>query len=356
MPVLKLDGASLAFGNHPLLDSANLVIEPGQKVAIVGRNGAGKSTLMRVISQQEKLDDGDLWLDTSTRVAMLDQKLPPLLDESLYDFVAKGLGKQGEITIKYNQALETGDDALDDLTQQMTDLDAWHVDGQVRKTLNRLELAPETLLKTLSGGWRRRVALAQALVTEPNLLLLDEPTNHLDILMIESLETIVKEFRGALLFVTHDRNFLEAVADHILELDRGNLRMYPGSFSAYQASLEERLAIEERHWAQFDKKLSQEETWIRQGIKARRTRNEGRVRNLEKLRLERKARRERQGNVDFSIDQAQSSGKLVAEIDNLGYAFSDKTIVKDFSGLVVRGDRIGVLGPNGVIKTKHTLG
>ncbi len=351
MPVLKLDNASLAFGNHPLLDHANLVIEPGQKIAIVGRNGAGKSTLMRVISGQEKLDDGEFWLDSSTRVAMLDQRLPELLPISLYDYVAEGLGEPGRTAVAYNKALLGDSGDLDQLTELMNQHDAWNVDGAVRKILNRLDLNPEALLKTLSGGWRRRVALARALVTEPTLLLLDEPTNHLDILMIESLEAIVKEFRGAVLFVTHDRNFLESVADHILELDRGALRMYPGSFSQYQASLAERLEIEERHWAEFDKKLSQEEAWIRQGIKARRTRNEGRVRNLEKLRVERKARRERQGNVDFSIEQAQSSGKLVAELTNVSYAFSDKPIVNDFSGLIMRGDRIGVLGPNGVGKS-----
>jgi len=350
MPVIKLTDASLAFGNHPLLDKANLIVEPGQKIAIVGRNGAGKSTLMRIIKGLEKLDEGELWIDASTHIAMLDQVLPALLNETLYDYVCEGLGEAGRANISYQRAILSGLD-IESVTEQMNDLDAWDVDGKVRKILNRLELKPEQLLSELSGGWRRRVALARALVTEPTLLLLDEPTNHLDIMMIESLEAIVKEFRGALLFVTHDRSFLESVADHILELDRGQLRMYPGSFSKYQDSLKERLEIEERHWAEFDKKLNQEEVWIRQGIKARRTRNEGRVRALHKLREERKARRERQGNVDFSIESADRSGKLVAEIKGLGYAFKDKVIAQDFSATIMRGDRIGVLGPNGVGKS-----
>jgi ATP-binding cassette subfamily F protein uup len=360
MSLLRIDHVSLAYGHHALLDGVDFTLEAGERACLVGRNGSGKSTLLRVIAGLAVADGGEVRLEKGSRVAYLPQEPALDTDETVFASVAAGLPGTGELIVGYHRAAAALAERPQD-QQRLSDLqhwqerlearDAWGARQRVEETLSRLELPAEARVATLSGGWRRRVALGRALVGDPDLLLLDEPTNHLDIDTIVWLEELLRQFTGALLFVTHDRQFLEHVATRILELDRGRLRSFPGSYSRY---LERRAAARENEATQnalFDKHLAEEEAWIRQGIEARRTRNMGRVRALLALRQERVQRRELAGNVKLAVDSGVQSGKLVLEAEHVSHAYAGKPIVQDFSLRVLRGDRIGLIGPNGAGKT-----
>lgn len=351
MPLIKLEGVSVSFSAAPLMDGVDFQIDPGERIALVGLNGAGKSTLMKLVSAEILPDHGSVWRDPAIRVAQLSQMLPAADERTVHDVVASGLAEVVELRRAY-EALSHNTDAaslkqLEQLQHQLEARDGWHLEQQVQSVLDRLGLNPDTRMAELSGGWRRRAALGAALVQKPDLLLLDEPTNHLDIETIEWLEQMMLDFRGAILFVSHDRALVEKLATRIVELDRGVLTSFPGSYSRYLELKQQLLEEEARHNAEFDKKLAQEERWIRQGIKARRTRNEGRVRALEQLRRERSQRRERQGGASFGLEEAQKSGKLVAELDQVSMSYAGKALLQDFSMKVQRGDRIGLIGPNG---------
>jgi ATP-binding cassette subfamily F protein uup len=361
MPYITLDNASLAFGHHALLDHASFQLDAGERVGLIGRNGAGKSSLLKAIAGTIKLDEGTVWRAPSARVVYVPQE--PELDttHTVFEAVAEGLGSLQQTIIDYHQVthdMGMPDADIDALMTKMQhlqhDLDTqngWAAQSRVETVLSRLNLDADALVSTLSGGWRKRVALGRALVAEPEVLLLDEPTNHLDLEAIEWLEELLLGFNGCVLFITHDRRFLNRLATRITELDRGILTDFVGNFADYQIKKEELIAVEEVHAAKFDKFLAQEEVWIRQGIKARRTRNEGRVRRLEALRLDRAARRERQGNVKLNLDAGERSGKLVAELENVSKAYGNRTLINNFSTRILRGDKIGLLGPNGIGKT-----
>lgn len=361
MPHITLDNASLAFGHHALLAQASFQLDPGERVGLIGRNGAGKSSLLKAIAGTIKLDEGTVWRAPSVRVVYVPQE--PELDDahSVFEAVAEGLGSLQQTILDYHQVthdMGMPDADIDALMERMQSLqhemdaqNGWVAQTRVETVLSRLKLEADVLISTLSGGWRKRVALGRALVAEPEVLLLDEPTNHLDLEAIEWLEDLLLGFNGSVLFITHDRRFLDKLATRITELDRGHLTDFIGNFSQYQIKKEELLAVEETHAAKFDKFLAQEEVWIRQGIKARRTRNEGRVRRLEALRLDRAARRERQGDVKLNLDAGERSGKLVAELDQVYKSYGDKTLIKGFSTRILRGDKIGLLGPNGIGKS-----
>ena len=361
MPHITLDNASLAFGHHALLAQASFQLDPGERVGLIGRNGAGKSSLLKAIAGTIKLDEGTVWRAPSVRIVYVPQE--PDLDDthSVFEAVAEGLGSLQQTMIDYHQVthdmsmpdanVEALMERMQALQHEMDAQNGWVAQTRVETVLSRLKLDADVLISTLSGGWRKRVALGRALVAEPEVLLLDEPTNHLDLEAIEWLEDLLLGFNGSVLFITHDRRFLDKLATRITELDRGNLTDFVGNFSQYQIKKEELLAVEETHAAKFDKFLAQEEVWIRQGIKARRTRNEGRVRRLEALRLDRAARRERQGDVKLNLDAGERSGKLVAELDQVYKSYGDKTLIKGFSTRILRGDKIGLLGPNGIGKS-----
>lgn len=361
MPHITLDNASLAFGHHALLAQASFQLDPGERVGLIGRNGAGKSSLLKAIAGTIKLDDGTVWRAPNVRVVYVPQE--PELDNThtVFEAVAEGLGSLQQTIIDYHQVthdmgmpdanIEALMERMQALQHEMDAQNGWVAQSRVETVLSRLKLDADVLVSTLSGGWRKRVALGRALVAEPEVLLLDEPTNHLDLEAIEWLEDLLLGFNGSVLFITHDRRFLDKLATRITELDRGNLTDFVGNFSQYQIKKEELLAVEETHAAKFDKFLAQEEVWIRQGIKARRTRNEGRVRRLEALRLDRAARRERQGDVKLNLDAGERSGKLVAELDQVYKSYGDKTLIKGFSTRILRGDKIGLLGPNGIGKS-----
>ncbi len=361
MPHITLDNASLAFGHHALLDKASFQLDPGERVGLIGRNGAGKSSLLKVIAGETNLDDGNVWRATSVRIVYVPQE--PVLDpkHTVFEAVAEGLGAMQQILVDYHEvthSMGAADADIDALMEKMQKLqheldakDGWGMQAKVETVLSKLSLNPDTPVASLSGGWRKRVALGRALVADPEVLLLDEPTNHLDLEAIQWLEELLLNFNGGVLFITHDRRFLNRLATRIVELDRGKLTDFIGNYENYLIKKEELLAVEATHAAKFDKVLAQEEAWIRQGVKARRTRNEGRVRQLEKLRLERAARRERQGNVKLSLDSGERSGKLVAELDNVIKAYGDRTLINGFTTRIMRGDRIGLLGPNGIGKT-----
>lgn len=351
MPLVKFEGVSVSFSAAPLLDKVDFQIDPGERIALVGLNGAGKSTLMKLVSGEIHADQGSVWQDPAIRVAKLPQMLPAADERRVYDVVAAGLAEVVALREAFDALSHQTDAAslqkMERLQHQLEARDGWHLEQQVQTVLDRLGLDADTRMSELSGGWRRRAALGAALVQKPDLLLLDEPTNHLDIETIEWLEQMMLDFRGAILFVSHDRALVEKLATRIVELDRGNLTSFPGSYNRYLELKQQLLEEEERQNAEFDKKLAQEERWIRQGIKARRTRNEGRVRALEQMRRERIQRRERQSGASFGLEEAQKSGKLVAELEHVFMAYEGKPLLQDFSMKVQRGDRIGLIGANG---------
>ena len=359
MALIKLESASLAYGHVPLLDKVDLQIDPGERVCLVGRNGAGKSTLMRVMEGVAELDEGGLWKKPDLRVGILAQEVPQLDDLSVYDVVADGLDRMGKVIAEYHHVLhEMETDHSEAITNKLSRLqddidsnDGWNLEQRITTVITKLELPEDALMGSLSGGYKRRVMLARALVLDPELILLDEPTNHLDVEAIQWMEEFLLGFNGAVLFITHDRTFLRHLATRIVELDRGKITSWPGNYDTYIKNKEERAIIEEQQNALFDKKLAQEEVWIRQGIKARRTRNEGRVRSLEKLRKERSERLNKVGNVNLQVESGESSGKIVIEAENISKSFGDRSIVKSLTTKIMRGDRIGILGPNGVGKS-----
>jgi ATP-binding cassette subfamily F protein uup len=373
MPLLTFDRLELAYGHHPLLDGASLVVEAGERIGLIGRNGTGKSSLLKIIAGESQADAGEVWRSPGLRLAYVPQEPQFQPGHSVYEAVAEGVGPAQKLLADYHaaaHAVAEGDEAayadLDRLSHELEAADGWRLNSRVEETLQRLNLNAEAAVETLSGGLKKRVALARALVTDPELLLLDEPTNHLDFSAIEWLETLLNDYRGALLFITHDRRFLDNVANRIVELDRGQLREYQGNFTAYQAKKAEQLEVEAVHNRKFDKFWKQEEAWIRKGVEARRTRNEGRVRRLEALRRTREARIGHAGQVGFQIDTGERSGKVVAELDHVGYGYDNrvlptgdtvpgasraKDIIRDFSTTILRGDKLGLLGPNGAGKT-----
>ena len=359
MDLIRISKAQLAYGTHPLLDNADAVIESGERVCIVGRNGAGKSTLLKVLDGQVILDDGEINQVGSLKISRLEQDPPKGASGTVFDYVAQGMPEIANLLIDFHHvSTQLQSDCTDQLLNKLERLsnkleaaDGWRFDSRIQLVLTQLELTPDAKLESLSGGWLRKVALARALVSEPDLLLLDEPTNHLDMTSVMWLEQFLKEFKGGIVFISHDRAFIRAVATRILDLDRGKLISYPGDYATYLEQKAHDLKVEETQNALFDKRLAEEEAWIRQGVKARRTRNEGRVRELKQLRNERKKRVDQVGKTDFNIETADRSGKLVFEAKHLNHAFKDKIIADDFSTLVMRGDRIGLVGPNGIGKT-----
>jgi len=355
MPLLRLEKVSLNFGTHILLDNVDFQISKGDRLGLLGRNGAGKTTFMKIVSGAVQAESGEHWLRPGARVAWLEQTLPGGGDETVYDVVADGLAEVGELLKQYHHMIADYENVdLEKLEKVQSKLEAkhgWSLGQKVDTVISQLQLPADKAMSELSGGWRKRVALARALVQEPELLLLDEPTNHLDIPAIEWLEDELKSYNGALILVTHDRNFLEQVANNIAEIDRGHLIEFEGTYQRFLRFREEQLAAEETANKLFDKKLAEEEVWIRQGIKARRTRNEGRVRALKALREERRQRRERQGKADFAASQGDRSGKLVAEVKNISHRYGDNTVIENFSSTVMRGDRIGLVGVNGAGKS-----
>ena len=360
MPLISLDNAQLAYGHVPLLDRAEFKIDKGERVALLGRNGAGKTSLLKVIVGTVTLDDGAVWRAPGLRLGYVPQE-PPLDDAAtVFETVAGGLGELQATLVEYHAVLhELAEpdhdpklqDKLDELTHALESNDGWRMQSRIESTLQQLELDADAKIASLSGGWRKRVAVARALVSDPDLLVFDEPTNHLDIPAIDWLEEFLRNANVTLLFVTHDRRFLDRVATRIVELDRGILRDFPGNYTAYRKRKEDMLAIEAVRQEKFDKVLAEEEVWIRRGIEARRTRNEGRVRRLERLRVERAARRERLGQVNFSLATGERSGELVAELKHVKKAYGDRLVIEDFSARILRGDRIGLIGPNGIGKT-----
>ncbi|PKG39983.1 ATP-binding cassette ATPase Uup [Psychromonas sp. Urea-02u-13] len=359
MALLTLHNAELAFGDNPLLDKCNLVIEPNERVCLVGRNGAGKSTLLKVLDGRIQLDDGSLLINKDVTVARLEQDPPTANTMSAYDFVASGMNEAGEVLKAYHHQLhviaedcsEKELNKLAKLQEQLDQLDGWQLDSKINQILDRLAISPDIHLNELSGGWLRKVALAKALVNDPDLLLLDEPTNHLDVGTIEWLEEFLLSFKGSIVFISHDREFIRRLSTRIIDIDRGNLSSWPGGYDAYIIAKEDALRVEGEQNAEFDRKLAIEEKWIRQGIKARRTRNEGRVRALKELRTERSDRQSVQGKAKINIDVSSRSGKIIFEAENLAYSYDDLCIVKDFSTTIMRGDKIAFVGRNGCGKS-----
>ncbi|MEE2731522.1 MAG: ATP-binding cassette domain-containing protein [Pseudomonadota bacterium] len=358
MSLLRLRDIHLAFGGPELLNGTHLNLEKGERVCLVGRNGTGKSTLLKVISGQIKPDDGQIEMSPGTRIAWLEQEVPQGTGGSVYDVVASGLGKVGELIQQYHhltEELANGSEAafnrLESVQKALEAEDGWALQQRVEATLSKLSLDGEVAFEAQSGGVKRRVLLARALVQEPDILLLDEPTNHLDIESIAWLEEFLLGYKNCVLFITHDRSFLSRLATRIIDLDRGQLTSWPGSYQTYLQRKAEALEAEAAEWERFDKKLAQEEVWIRQGIKARRTRNEGRVRALQAMRKDRAQRRERQGTMNATIQQAEISGKKVIEAKHINVSFNGRPIIQDFSTLILREDRIGIIGPNGVGKS-----
>ncbi|HCE3721005.1 TPA: ABC transporter ATP-binding protein [Vibrio parahaemolyticus] len=359
MALLTIHNAQLAFGDHPLLDRAEFALQENERVCLVGRNGAGKSTLMKVLVGDILLDDGKIQITQDVVVSRLEQDPPRNQEGTVYEYVSGGLAEIGEQLKIYHDLLdlvaqdpsEKNINRLAKTQEQLDHSNAWRFDDRVKNVLSALKLSPDTLLRDLSGGWQRKAALARALVCDPDVLLLDEPTNHLDVTTIEWLENFLKDFKGSIIFISHDRAFIKSMATRIVDLDRGQLSSFPGDYDNYLLEKEEMLRVEDMQNAEFDKKLAQEEVWIRQGIKARRTRNEGRVRALKKLREERRDRREVQGKVNLNIDDASRSGKIVFEAENVSFAYDGKQIVDNFSFNIMRGDRIALIGPNGCGKS-----
>lgn len=357
MALITLRNLSYIIGREAILDKVNLNIEAGERVCLVGRNGAGKSTLLKLLHGDISADEGIIEKNRELKLTMLSQEVPADINSTLFNLVAGGLGETGELFTQYHEAslaAADSDQALNRLQQlqdQIETINGWQMEQRIEAELSRINMDADLLFADLSGGMKRRVLLARALVSDPDVLLLDEPTNHLDIEGITWMEGMLKGYNGTIIFVTHDRAFLRAMATCIVELDRGNLTAWPGDYGNFLRRKIEVQHAEELANGRFDKKLSQEEVWIRQGIKARRTRNEGRVRALKAMRSEQMARREKQGTANFAAQGVNRSGKIVAEVDNINFAYDDQPIVKNFSTLIMRGDRIGIIGPNGIGKT-----
>lgn len=361
MALITVEKACLAFGHHALLDNVDFALEPGEVVGLIGRNGAGKSSLLKSVAGAVALDDGRVNIKGDVKVTYVPQEPELAPEHTVFEAVAEGLGDLKSLLTEYHQVTHQLTQADADHEQALTRMEhiqheleargGWQFDALISSTLSHLNLNPDARISELSGGWKKRVALARALAAKPDVLLLDEPTNHLDVSAIEWLETLIKSYGGSVLLITHDRRFLDNVATRIVELDRGILRSYPGSFSSYHVRKAEELAIEEEQNRIFDKFHAQEEVWIRKGIEARRTRNEGRVRRLEAIRRERSARRERVGQVNFQLNAGERSGKLVAELEHVSKGFEGKTLIRDFTTRILRGDKIGLIGPNGAGKT-----
>ena len=354
MFLLRFDDVSLAYGHLPLLAHVDFQIEPGERVCLVGRNGAGKSTLLRLITGTALPDDGEIWRRDALRIAHLEQEVPPDTDQTVFEVVAAGLGELGTLLTEYHRLTQHALAAEPSFLERMArlharidTLDGWNINQKVETVLSRLGLPADQSLADCSGGTRRQVMLARALVSEPDLLLLDEPTNHLDISAITWLEKFLLAYHGALIFITHDRTFVKHLATRIIEIDRGKLTSFPGDFDGYLSKKEEILEIEARALAKFDKKLAEEEAWIRQGIKARRTRNEGRVRALQAMRRERAQRLDAMGKARFGINAGALSGKLVVDLRRVSFRYGDNVIIDDLSTRILRGDRVGIIGPNG---------
>ncbi|MDD1780665.1 ABC transporter ATP-binding protein [Enterovibrio sp. ZSDZ35] len=359
MALINITNAQLAYGDNPLLDHAEFVLQPGERVCLVGRNGAGKSTMMKVIHGTVQLDDGSVLRQPDLKVSRLEQDPPRDAEGTVVDYVAEGLAEVGAQLKAYHELLvliesdpsEKNINRLSRVQEQLDHSGAWRFENQLTTVLEALKLDGSKKLSELSGGWQRKAALARALVCEPDVLLLDEPTNHLDVATILWLENFLKDFKGAIIFISHDRAFIRSMATRIVDLDRGKLSSWPGDYEKYLEGKEEMLRVEAEQNAEFDKKLAQEETWIRQGIKARRTRNEGRVRALKQLRRERSERVDVQGNANILLDEAVKSGKIVFEAEDINYQWDGKNLINDFSFNVMRGDRIALIGPNGCGKS-----
>jgi ATP-binding cassette subfamily F protein uup len=341
--------ASLAYGADQLLSHADLSVEEHERICLVGRNGAGKSTLLKVIAGERELDDGRIVKAASLRVTRLEQDPPDYAEGTAYTMAASKIPVVGKALAKF--AVEDNPEEQGRLADFIEENDGWKQDGEVRKILSNIGIEPDMPLATLSGGWRRKAALASALVTDPDVLLLDEPTNHLDIETIEWVEQFVNNFRGTVIFITHDRQFADDCASRIVELDRGKLYSYPGSFNKYMELREERFRMEDIKNREFDRILSEEEAWIRRGVKARLARNEGRVRNLEQMRLQRAQRRDRTGKAIMQVNEADRTGNIVFDLRDVSMEFGGRTVIKPFSATVMRRDRIGIVGPNGAGKT-----
>jgi ATP-binding cassette subfamily F protein uup len=357
MNLLNANNLYHSYGDQPLLDMANLSIEDGERICLVGRNGTGKSTLLKMLSGQIKPDEGEINKSRGLRVAELKQEVPASIEGSVYDCIASGIGELGNVITEWHHlVLQVATDiSVLPRMQELQDIieanNAWNLENRISATVSRLNLPADAEFNQLSGGMKRRVLLGMALVAEPDLLLLDEPTNHLDIESIIWLEEFLQQFKGSLLFISHDRSFLKSLATRIIDLDRGKLTSWPGSYERYLEAKQAQLEVESTHNALFDKKLALEEVWIRQGIKARRTRNEGRVRALEQLRRDRSDRRELQGRVKLVTQKSEKSGKIVINAEAVKFQFEDKPIVNNFTFKMLRGEKIGLIGPNGCGKS-----
>ena len=362
MLLYRLSNVSLAYGDKPLLDGVDLTIHKGERIGILGQNGAGKSSFMKLLCGQALQDGGELWREADLKVAYLDQNLPELSDETVYDYVAGGLEKLGELLRRYHAMTHSEADQIDwedprqleemgRLQKEIEARDGWAFQHRIDSIIDSLKLPADSLMRHLSGGSRRRAALGRALVSQPDMLLLDEPTNHLDIPTIEWLEKFLNTFNGAVLVISHDRQFLQRITNRIIEVDRGKLRCWDYDYESFLVFREQQLDAEDKFNSEFDKRLAEEETWIRQGIKARRTRNEGRVRALEKMREERQQRRELTGKARFELESANASGKIVIEASNISHGYGGTQLISNFSTRIMRGDRIGFIGVNGSGKT-----
>ncbi len=359
MSQINLKNISIAFGAESLLDHVDLIIEEKERLCILGRNGTGKSTLLKLIHGEIKPDSGELSYQSGIAIAKLDQDVPRDMSGTVYEVITQGLGKLGPLLVHYQDlthklAHDSSAETWDEFQKVQHILEkenAWDLSYKIESIISLLSLPADMAFSSLSGGLKRRVLLGQALVKSPDIILLDEPTNHLEIEAIDWLEKFLKEFVGTVVFITHDRAFMQNIATRMVELDRGKLRSYPGNYQGYLVRKQHELEVEQTHNKEFDKKLKQEEAWIRQGVKARRTRNEGRVRALEKLREDRQSRRELMGTAKLQIQKGAQSGKIVIEATNISFQYADKMIMKDFSTTILRGDKIGLIGPNGVGKT-----
>lgn len=354
MPLINLENVDLSFGEQIIFDKLNLQLDRGQRIGLIGRNGEGKSTLLKTIVGRQDVDDGQIYRHPGLSIAYVEQELPPSSDTGVREYVADGAADTLNLLKKYDLLSSDTDVDLEELNRLQQEIEAndgWQLEHRLNKTLEQFELDKGQKLNELSGGWRRKASLARSLMASPDIILLDEPTNHLDVGLIQWLESFIKSFSGAVILITHDRAFLKEVCNEIAELDRGILRSWQGSYASFLEFKQQELETEEKHNALFDKKLAEEEAWIREGIKARRTRNEGRVRALKKMREERSQRREKTQLGKIEISGAAGSGKLVADIEDMSFSFGDNSVVRDFTTSIVRGDKIGFIGPNGVGKS-----